>query len=169
MNIEGWVIVPRWEEFQHYSDRDPTWIKVYTRLVHDDDYLELSPTARALLHGIWALYALTNGQLRASSVQGALRMRATSQHWISLSDAGFIAISASKPLALTRARARSREEEKSKKREESAQERPSQNSYKPKQNASAEPAASATGPELIDYKAWLATLEEQADEDEVEW
>ena len=54
----------------------------------------------------------TQEQLRTSSVQGALRMRAQREHWESLNHAGFIEFSASQPRA--RARARSRETEKEK-------------------------------------------------------
>lgn len=105
-----WVIVPNWEKFQHYKDRTPVWLKVHLELFERDDYLELTPTARALLHCIWAHYALARGVLRASRVQGACNLRATRQHWESLNRAGFIQLSASKPLALAHARARSRED-----------------------------------------------------------
>lgn len=106
MSHERWIVIPKWDKFQHYHDRNAPWIKNYTDLVHRDEYLELAPTARALLHGIWLLYELGAGVVRASSVQPALRMRAGGEHWNSLIHAGFIEISASKPLALTRARVR---------------------------------------------------------------
>ena len=47
------IIVPRWNEFQHYKDREPKWIKVYTRLHSDDSFLELTGHQRAVLIGIW--------------------------------------------------------------------------------------------------------------------
>lgn len=110
MNDDLWIIVPNWAKFQHYKDRTPRWIKQYSDLVHRDEYLELSPTSRALLHGIWSLYALADGVLRAGVVPGELRLpNARPSHWDALTDAGFIQLSASKPLAL---RALAREEER---------------------------------------------------------
>lgn len=97
MMNDGWVIVPNWEKWQSRKDRNDPWIKTYTDLVHRDEYLNLAPTARALLHGIWLLYSLHDGVLRASRVQSALNLRATRQHWDSLVHAGFIVISAAKP------------------------------------------------------------------------
>ena len=34
--MNGYFSVRNWDEFQHYKDRDPTWIKLYNRLL--DDY-----------------------------------------------------------------------------------------------------------------------------------
>ena len=49
----GWIEIPNWDRFQHYRDRDPPWIKFYTELLHDPDYLALSGDQRAILHGLW--------------------------------------------------------------------------------------------------------------------
>ncbi len=97
-----WIHVCRWEEFQHYKDRDPRWIKSYTRLLGDWNYLRLSLRLRGLLHGIWLLYAASGRELGASPAQlgrmlgdDTVRMRDLE----SLSHAGFIVLSASKSLA----------------------------------------------------------------------
>jgi hypothetical protein len=120
MSDERWIVIPDWEKFQHYKDRNPTWIKVYTDLLQDDDYLALAPTSRALLHGIWALYALTNGRLRTGRAQVALKMRAKREHWEELVYAGFIELSASRPVPIRypRDREREREEEPASKEEQ---------------------------------------------------
>jgi hypothetical protein len=102
----GWIVIPNWGEFQHYRDRDPTWIKTYVRLLHDDDYLRLTAHQRAVLHGVWLAYASSNGQLRAStsSLTRQLALRVASRQLDALTDAGFIEISASRPLSLARSR-----------------------------------------------------------------
>ena len=100
----SWIVVRNWERFQHYKDRDPVWIKNYTALLHDDDYLNLTPTACALLHRIWLLYAATNAVLSQRHVHSHRSLGARASHWKELTDAGFIHFSASKPLALARAR-----------------------------------------------------------------
>lgn len=71
MSDHGWIIVERWDEFQTYDTKRgsgaPPWIKVYTRLLDDENYLDLSAKRRALLHGIWLLYAASGGKVSASS------------------------------------------------------------------------------------------------------
>jgi hypothetical protein len=136
MNDEQWVVIPNWDKFQHYKDRDPAWIKLYLRLLRDVDYLSLTPTARALLHGLWLLYGACDGRVPRSTVGVALQLKAKREHWESLSDAGFIEFSASKPLAL----ARSRETEKRKKELK-----------RPVENQEPEP-------ELLNFTEYLSTI-----------
>ena len=115
---DEWIVFPRWTEYQHYSDRELTWIKNYVSLLHHDGYLNLSPHCRGVLHGLLLVYASAHGQLRAntSSLSRQLNARVTTRQLVSLADAGFIRFSASKPLALARAR----EGEKKEKEKESA-------------------------------------------------
>ena len=94
-----WIVIPRWDEFQHYKDRNPPWIKVYTRLLQDPDYRDLTPAERGLLHGLWLAYAQAAGQLRVRSVPDALSMKVGTLQLFSLNQAGFLGFSASKPLA----------------------------------------------------------------------
>ena len=47
----------KWQDFQHYSDRRPTWIKFYTKLLDDRDYGELKPLAMLVLHHFWLFFA----------------------------------------------------------------------------------------------------------------
>ena len=111
---EQWIVIPKWHDFQHYSDRDPTWIKTYTRLLHDDEYLRLSSHCRAVLHGIWLAYASANGQLllTTSSLSSHLALRVMTRDIESLIDAGFVEVSASKPLALRYPREEKKEEKR---------------------------------------------------------
>jgi len=104
-----WIVVPRWSEFQHYGDRDPTWIKVYTRLTSDDEWLGLTWAERGLLLGIWLEYARANGEIRTRNLRGTLGERVFKRHLERLNDAGFIGFSASKPLAIRYPRVRERD------------------------------------------------------------
>jgi hypothetical protein len=100
--MDGWIVIPNWEKFQHYRDRDPRWIKNHRSLLTSEEYLDLSPGCRSILHGLWLVYASSDGQLRLDtrSISSHLRMRVTMQQLKRLNDAGFIQVSASKPLAL---------------------------------------------------------------------
>ncbi|HXI68299.1 MAG TPA: hypothetical protein VNH41_10190 [Steroidobacteraceae bacterium] len=95
---QRYIVVERWGEFQHYKDRDPTWIKNYLRLLRDDNYMELTGHQRAVLHGIWLLYASSGAQLRLDtrSLTRQLGLRVASHHLEALKKAGFIRVSASK-------------------------------------------------------------------------
>lgn len=104
MKEELYIEIPRWDEFQHYKSRDPIWIKAYTRLLSDDKYLSLSAAQRALLHGLWILYAKSNRKVLAntSKLSRKLELRVTKRSLESLRDAGFIEILASSLLAQRR-------------------------------------------------------------------
>lgn len=102
MDDGGWIVVPRWDEFQHRDmarSSVPPWIKTYTRLLHDDAYLGLSAHQRAVLHGLWLMYASHRRQLAANtaSITRQLGLRVSSRQLKALVDAGFIEVSASKP------------------------------------------------------------------------
>ncbi len=112
---ERWIVIPRWDGptgFQHYSDRDPKWIKNYRDLLSKDEYLELTFVQRGILHGLWLEYAAANRQLRDSTLTLSRRLggRVTRASLDALNHAGFIEYSASRPLA-TRYQAASPEKE----------------------------------------------------------
>jgi hypothetical protein len=98
---ESWIVVTRWDEFQHYSKRDPIWVKVYTRLLADENYLGLTFHQRGVLQGIWLEYARSTRQLPGSTLSLTRRLggKVSTRDLAALSDAGFIAIVASTPLA----------------------------------------------------------------------
>lgn len=94
----SFIIIPRWDSpdgFQHYKDRDPKWIKVYTRLLDDDAYLSLTATQRAVLHGLWLMYAKSAGRVPedTSKLSRRLGLRVTKQTLDALNHAGFIEFS----------------------------------------------------------------------------
>jgi len=103
-----WIVVRNWEKFQHYSDRNPPWIKNYLELLHDDAYRNLTPAQRGILHGLWLMYASARGVLRenTAALSRAYGGRITSAQLKALNRAGFIGFRASKPLAIRATRAR---------------------------------------------------------------
>jgi len=101
---ERWIVVEHWERYQHYKDRRPSWIKLYASLLVDQNYLSLSARRRALLVGLWLLYAQNQStlRLRVEQINSTLRLRATYADYEALNEAGFITIRASTPLDLAR-------------------------------------------------------------------
>jgi hypothetical protein len=116
VNVERWIVVPNWDRFQHYSDRNPTWIKVYTELNSRDEWRNLPLAQRGVLVTIWLEYARSNGQLTVRHMCAigpamSTRYGHLYKHLEALNDAGFIRLSASRPLALARSREKRREEQ----------------------------------------------------------
>ena len=109
--MDGWIVIPRWDEFQHYKDRQPVWIKVYLELADNEDWVKLTLAERGLLVSLWVEFGSARGQLPLSAVPARVRQKVLSRTIESLADAGFIDIVASKPLALSRARAQTRARE----------------------------------------------------------
>jgi len=99
--VPQWIEIVKWDDYQHYKNRRPIWIKLYTDLLDNDDYLALSPGERNLLTELWMLYAVTGARvpLDTRSLSRRLQHRTTSQQLRSLVEAGFLRIRASKPQA----------------------------------------------------------------------
>ena len=99
--MDRWITIPNWRRFQHYKDRNPKWIKVYTELMSDPAFLALTYAQRGLLMSLWLEYANSRAalRLRAGWTATALGSRVYDAQLEALSDAGFIEVSASKPLA----------------------------------------------------------------------
>jgi hypothetical protein len=98
---DRWIVIPNWERFQHYKDRDPPWIKLHRTLASDPEWLALSGHRRALLISLWLEYASTNGRVKLDthSISRRVNLRVTRADITSLVHAGLIGVSASKPLA----------------------------------------------------------------------
>ncbi len=98
---QQWIHVRNWDRFQHYKRRNPPWIKNYTDLLSDENYLQLPEGCRAILHGLWLDYARTGCQLpvNTASLSRRLALRVTTPQLKRLSDAGFITLGASTMLA----------------------------------------------------------------------
>ena len=106
--MDGWIVIPNWEKFQHYTDRNPAWVKLYTELNRRDDWRSLTLSERGVLVSIWAEYGSSNGQIRVVDVGHRIGLQSKYAHLYrhieSLNRAGFVTIVASKPLALARSR-----------------------------------------------------------------
>jgi len=134
MSDERWIVIPNWDMFQHYKDRDPSWIKTYVSLTASDQYLALSGHRRGALHGIWLEYARSHGQLRFDTLtlSRRLNLRVSTADLEALNHAGFIDVAASKPLAIRYqpaseplALARSRDKRREDKKENAVEQQPS--------------------------------------------
>lgn len=101
MNEARYITVRNWQRFQHYTDRNPPWIKNYTELLSDEAYLGLSGHRRSILHGLWLEYARSNCRLTDDTrmLTRRLNLKVTTSDLASLNHAGFITFSASKPQA----------------------------------------------------------------------
>jgi hypothetical protein len=104
MSEERWIIVRNWERFQHYKDRDPYFIKLYTELQHDHNWLALTGHQRAVLVGIWLEYASARCQLplNTASLTRRLALRVSSATLKALNHAGFIEFSSRAALEIAR-------------------------------------------------------------------
>jgi hypothetical protein len=98
---DGWIVIPNWRRFQHYKDRNPKWIKVYTELMSDDAFLALSFHQRGVLISLWLEYAAGRRQIidNTATVSRRLGGRVSRATLEALNDAGFTEVSASSPLA----------------------------------------------------------------------
>jgi hypothetical protein len=94
-----WLIVPQWDRFQHYHDRNPPWIKLYTKLLSNPEFLNLTCAERGLLMTIWIAYASNSGRLTYKQLSTCCRARFGLPQVMSLNHAGFLHWSASTPLA----------------------------------------------------------------------
>lgn len=128
MSDRQYVYVVKWWEFQHYTDRNPPWIKCYLELLANDAYTNLSGHRRAILHGTWMEYASSRQQLPGDTrtLTRRLSLKVSTADLNALVQAGFLGLLDSKTLAkrlqadskalalARRARTRSQEAEGSK-------------------------------------------------------
>jgi hypothetical protein len=89
--------VKNWEEFQHYKDRSPPWIKLWNGLLDDYEFCELSDTSKAHLMLIWLLASRCDNKLRVDAEWVGKRINAQSPVDLNeLLDAGFIILGENK-------------------------------------------------------------------------
>jgi hypothetical protein len=74
-NVTG--ITPKnWHSFQHYKDRNPTWIKLHKSLLDDYKFARLPLSSRALAPCLWLLASeYAGGKIDASPSEIAFRLR----------------------------------------------------------------------------------------------
>jgi hypothetical protein len=92
--------VKDWKEFQHYKDRDPTWIKLYRRLLADYAFSRLQDASKAHLVLIWLLASESEGRVPNDPEWIAKRIGATHPLDLNaLTDAGFLLLESRKQSA----------------------------------------------------------------------
>ena len=68
----------KWQDFQHYKDRCPPWIKLHRDLLNNKDFMRLPTASKALAPMFWLLASeskLDNGAFDASDDELAFRLR----------------------------------------------------------------------------------------------
>jgi len=63
MTHKQYITVRNWDEFQHYKDRNPPWIKLHRSILDDYDFGLLSDSSKAHLVLIWILAASSDGTI----------------------------------------------------------------------------------------------------------
>jgi hypothetical protein len=100
-----WLDIPGFDRYQHPDTArgllPPPWIKVYTHLLDDDAYRDLTVARRAMFLGLLLEYAQARRSLRADTRQLSRRLdqRVRQEDLEALSAAGLITLVASKPQA----------------------------------------------------------------------
>lgn len=56
---DEFIVVNGWEKFQHYGDRNPTWIKLYTDLLSRYEFTSMRMESKTLLFHLWLLAVFT--------------------------------------------------------------------------------------------------------------
>lgn len=146
------LIVKNWDEFQHYKDRSPAWIKLHRNLLDDYEYQSLPVASRALAPMLWLIASESeDGSIDALPEKLAFRLRMTAQDVIDaiaplISNGFFIRIDvlaqpASTPLSPCLPR-----EEKRENREEEEEEK------KPRKRSA--PTTSIPKPDGVDEQVW---------------
>ena len=73
--VQGRLVPKDWEQFQHYKDRRPPWIKIHRSLLDDRAYMALPVEARALAPLLWLLASENSPpSVEASDVAWRLRL-----------------------------------------------------------------------------------------------
>lgn len=119
-----YLTVKNWNEFQHYKDRHPPWIKLHRALLDDYEFSRLRDASKAHLMLIWLFASQNDGRVPADSTflqtklgldkQPDLEMFVDQGFLIPEQDASVMLAeskqSASDVLALARSREKRREE-----------------------------------------------------------
>jgi ribosomal protein L12E/L44/L45/RPP1/RPP2 len=119
--------VKNYEQFQHYKDRSPPWIKFYNSVLDDYEFTRLPDASRSHLVAIWLLASRTNNRIPYDPEWVRMAIKATTKVDLGLLEkAGFIVREqpCSETLATCEQNARpERETEKRQSREEREEEK----------------------------------------------
>ena len=67
--------IKNWEEYQHYRDRCPPWIKLHVKILNDKDFTALSCASRGLLIQLWILASENEGKTPINIEEIKFRLR----------------------------------------------------------------------------------------------
>ena len=67
--------IKNWEEYQHYRDRCPPWIKLHVKILNDKDFTALSCANRGLLMQLWILASENEGKAPIDIEEIKFRLR----------------------------------------------------------------------------------------------
>lgn len=67
--------VKNWDEYQHYKDRCPPWIKLHTKILNDRAFAMLSCASRGLLMQLWILASEHDGKVPNDLEEIKFRLR----------------------------------------------------------------------------------------------
>jgi len=102
--MDEWIVIPNWDTYQHYKQRDPVWLRDYVRQLWNDQWLDLNLTQRGLLWTIRLAYAHHNGRLRLDHLRPYLSDDTSTRHLRPIArrvnQAGLLGFVASTPLSL---------------------------------------------------------------------
>lgn len=88
-----YLSIPKWEEYQHYKDRNPPWIKLHNKLLESYDFECLPDASKAHLICIWLLASRTNNKMKADKNWIQRKIGANSEVDINaLVNSGFLVI-----------------------------------------------------------------------------
>ncbi len=60
-----YLSVSNWARFQHYKNRDPTWLKLYRALLTDYQWSQLDDASKGHLIGLWLMAAKLGNRIPA--------------------------------------------------------------------------------------------------------
>ena len=131
-----YIEIVNWDEFQHYKERDPPWIKLYNAVLNKYEFRCLHDDSKLLLFALWLIASRTKNKtpydLNYIKEQSGVHKRPTSDRIQELIAAEFIVLRQidstviapcaqidSDVLSLTRSREERREEERREEERES--------------------------------------------------
>jgi hypothetical protein len=70
-----YLLVKNWDEYQHYKQRNPPWIKLHIKLLNDRKFTALSCASRGLLMQLWVLASEDDGRILNDIEEIKFRLR----------------------------------------------------------------------------------------------
>jgi len=75
--MAAYLRVKNWEQFQHYADRSPPWIKLHRSVLDDYEFTSLPDASKAHLMLIWLLASANEGRIPSDPAWLSRRLATT--------------------------------------------------------------------------------------------